>query len=89
MRDRYLQITFQKGKPFAAYLYLPRGSDERSLRSEEAEHGMVIDYGANDHPIGVELTAPEFVTIERLNHVLLRLKMPLMREEELAQLSVA
>ena len=89
MRDRYLQITFRNGKPFAAYLYLPRGSDERSVRSEEAEHGIVADYGSNDQPIGIELTAPEFVTIERLNHVLLRLKMPLMREEELAQLSVA
>jgi hypothetical protein len=89
MRDRYLQITFQNGKPFAAYLYLPRGSDERSVQSEEAEHGMVIDYGANDHPIGVELTAPSLVTLDRLNQVLQRFSLPPMREEELAPLTAA
>jgi uncharacterized protein DUF2283 len=89
MKDRYLEVTFRNGKPFAAYLYLPRGSDERSVRSEEVEHGMVIDFGPNDHPIGIELTAPEQVTIDRLNQVLRRLKMPPMREGELAPLSAA
>jgi hypothetical protein len=87
MKDRYLEVTFRNGKPFAAYLYLPRGSDERSVRSEEVEHGMVIDFGPSDHPIGIELTAPEQVTIDRLNQVLRRLKIPPMREEELAPLS--
>jgi hypothetical protein len=24
MKQRYLEVTFRKGKPFAAYLYLPR-----------------------------------------------------------------
>jgi len=89
MKDRYLEVTFRNGKPFAAYLYLPRGTDERSVRSEEVEHGMVIDYGPHDHPIGIELTTPELVTIERLNQVLKRLNIPPMREEELAPLSAA
>ena len=89
MRDRYLQIIFRNGKPFAAYLYLPRATDERSVRSEEVEHGMVIDYGLSDHSIGVELTAPGLVTLDHLNKVLKRFDMPPMREEELALLSVA
>ncbi len=89
MRDRYLQITFHNGKPFAAYLYLPRGTDERSVRSEEVEHGMVIDYGANDHPIGVELTAPSLVALDRLNQVLQRLNIAPMRKGELAPLTTA
>ena len=89
MRDRYLQITFRNGKPFAAYLYLPRGSDERSVRSEEVEHGMVMDYGPNARPIGIELTAPDLVTLDRLNQVLQRFSIPTMREDELAPLSVA
>jgi len=89
MKDRYLEVTFRNGKPFAAYLYLPRGTDEHSVRSEEVEHGMVIDYGPNDHPIGIELTAPEQVTIERLNRVLQQLNLPPMREEELAPLTAA
>lgn len=89
MKDRYLEVTFRNGKPFSAYLYLPRGTDERSVRSEEVDHGMVIDYGPGDHPIGIELTAPELVTLDRLNQVLQRLSMAPMREEELAPLSAA
>ena len=89
MKDRYLEVTYRNGKPFAAYLHLPRKTDERSVRSEEAEHGMVIDYGPNDHPIGIELTAPGQVTIGRLNDVLKRLNVAPMREEELAPLSAA
>lgn len=89
MRDRYLQITFRNGKQFAAYLYLPRGTDAHSVRSEEVEHGMVIDYGPNDHPIGVELTAPSLVTLDRLNQVLQRLNIAPMRKGELAPLTAA
>ena len=89
MKERYLEVTFRNGKPLAAYLYLPRSADERSVRSEEVEHGMVIDFGPNDHPIGIELTVPEQITIDRLNKVLRRLNMAPMREEELAPLSAA
>jgi hypothetical protein len=89
MKDRYLEVTFRNGKPFAAYLYLPRGTDARSVRSEEIEHGMVIDYDPGDHPIGIELTAPDLVTLDRLNQVLQRFSIPLMREDELAPLSAA
>ena len=89
MKDRYLEVTYRNGKPFAAYLHLPRRTDERSVRSEEVEHGMVIDYGPSDHPIGIELTALEQVTSVRLNHVLKRLNLAPMREGELAPLSAA
>lgn len=89
MKDRYLEVTFRNGKPFAAYLYLPRQNGERSLRSEEAGHGMVIDYGSSDRPIGIELTAPEKVTLDRLNEVLKRLNLPPMKEDELAPLAAA
>ncbi|HEV8243161.1 MAG TPA: DUF2283 domain-containing protein [Nitrospirales bacterium] len=89
MKDRYLEVTFRNGKPFAAYLHLPKGAEERSVRSEEAEHGMVIDYGPNGNPIGIELTAPEQVTIDRLNQVLKRLNLEPMSERELAPLSAA
>ena len=89
MKDRYLEVTFRRGKPFAAYLYLPRAVEERSVRTEEVGYGMIVDYGSNDRPLGIELTAPEQVTIERLNQVLDRLQMPPMRDEEFAPLSAA
>ena len=89
MKDRYLEVTFRRGKPFAAYLYLPRATEDRSVRTEEVGYGMIVDYGTNDQPLGIELTVPEQVTIERLNQVLARLQMSPMREEEFAPLSVA
>jgi hypothetical protein len=89
MKDRYLEVTFRRGKPFAAYLYLPRAAEDRSVRTEEVGYGMIVDYGTNDQPRGIELTAPEQVTIERLNQVLARLQMSPMREEEFAPLSAA
>jgi hypothetical protein len=89
MKERYLEVTFRNGKPFAAYHYLPRQNGERSARSEEAGHGMVVDYGSGDRPIGIELTAPEKVTLDRLNEVLKRLNMPPMKEDELAPLAAA
>ena len=89
MKERYLEVTFRNGKPFATYLYLPRQNGERSVRSEEAGYGMVIDYGSSDRPIGIELTAPEKVTLGRLNEILKRLSLPPMKEDELAPLAAA
>lgn len=89
MKDRYLEVTFRHGKPLAAYLYLPRRPNERSVRSEEAGYGMVIDYGLDNHPIGIELTAPVQVTLERLNGLLRRLNLEPMRENDLTPLAAA
>ena len=89
MKDRYLEVTFRRGKPFAAYLYLPRAAEDRSVRTEEVGYGMIVDYGTNDQPLGIELTAPDQVTMDRLNQVLDRLQMPPMRDEEFAPLSAA
>jgi hypothetical protein len=89
MKERYLEVTFRNGKPFAAYLYLPRQNGERSVRSEEAGHGMIIDYGPNDRPLGIELTAPDQITLDRLNGILKRLNLPPMKDEELAPLAAA
>ncbi len=50
---------------------------------------MVIDYGLKGHPIGIELTAPAQVTLERLNTILRRLNVPPAREEELTPLAAA
>lgn len=89
MKERYLEVIFSHGKAFAAYPYLPRQNGERSVRSEEAGHGMVINYGPNDHPIGIELTAPSQATLVRLNGVLRGLDLAPMKEHELAPLVAA
>ena len=59
MRERYLEITFRKGKPLAAYYYLPRKFGDKSAKTKTAGKGILIDYNAAGHPIGIEITAPE------------------------------
>ena len=89
MRDRYLEVTFRKGKPIAAYLYLPRDPGEKSQRTEKVGGGMLIDYGKGGRPIGIEITAPQHVSLETINHILAKLKIRLVQEEELAPLVAA
>lgn len=89
MRDAYLQVTFRGGRPFAAYYYLPRGAHDASARTERAEPGLVIDFAADDRPIGIEITAPARLTVEAFNRVLARLGFPAVEADELAPLHAA
>ena len=74
MTERCLQVTYRKGRPFAAYLYLSRPTSEKSTRTEAAADGLlVVDFAADGRPIGVEITAPGSVTLERVNETLRRL----------------
>ncbi|MEM1010756.1 MAG: DUF2283 domain-containing protein [Planctomycetota bacterium] len=70
MKGRYLEVTYRKGKPLAAYLYLPRRDGDTVARSEPAAAEMVVDYTADGRAIGVELLAPVTMRLDQLNHVL-------------------
>lgn len=89
MRDKYLEVTFRKGKAIAAYLYLPREPGEKSQRTEKAEEGILIDYGKDNRPIGIEITAPQQVNLEVINQILAELKVHLLQEEEFPPLVTA
>ena len=70
MKAPYLEVTFRNGRPFAAYLYLPRGAGEKSVRAQRVEPGMVVDFGRTGRPIGIEITAPGMVTADDVNRLL-------------------
>ena len=80
MVGTYLEVTFRHGRAMAAYLYLPRQPEERSVRTRRVEPGMVIDFGASGNPLGIEITAPEQVSLNAVNQVLQDLGMPLLQE---------
>jgi hypothetical protein len=86
MKERYLEVTFRRGKPLAAYLHLPRNAAAKSGRSEQAAVGMVVDYAATGEAIGVEITAPAQVTVRDVNAVLAKLGLSPLSPEELAPL---
>jgi hypothetical protein len=89
MRDRYLEITFRKGKPLAAYLYLSRAAGVKSLRTEPRGAGLLVDFGPEDQPIGLEMTAPGQTTAHQINEVLHSLDLSPMAEDELSPLEAA
>lgn len=65
-----LEVTYRKGRPVAAYFYLPRRDEDRAVRTERRENGLLVDFASDDRPIGIEITAPSALTLDRLNHVL-------------------
>lgn len=74
MTERSLQVTYRKGRPFAAYLHLSHATGEKSARTVASSDGLlVVDYGAGGRPVGVEITAPRAVSLERLNELLAEL----------------
>jgi uncharacterized protein YuzE len=71
MTERSLQVTYRKGKPFSAYLHLTHQTGEKSTRTVPSADGLlVVDYGHNGKAIGVEITAPSAVPLDRLNRLL-------------------
>ena len=89
MKARYLEVTFRKGKPLAAYLYLPREPGAKSAKTENVGSGLLVDYQADGRPIGLEITAPSKVTLDQINAVLKRLNLPLLEPQDLTPLQAA
>ncbi len=86
MKSSYLEVTFRRGRPLAAYLYLPRAPEDKSGHVEQAGSGLLVDYTADGKPIGIEITSPAQVGITELNCVLGRLHAPAVANEDIAPL---
>lgn len=89
MRETYLEATFRHGRAIAAYLYLARDPGEKSCRTKRVEPGMVIDFNSAGRAIGIELTAPEQVSLPALNQVLADLGIYPVTPADLAPLKAA
>ena len=89
MKERYLEVTYRRGKPIAGYLYLPRANGVKSARTEEAAPGLLVDFSASGEPIGLEVIAPTQVTIEDINGALADLGLEPVEPEEMAPLLAA
>jgi hypothetical protein len=87
MKQRYLEVTFRKGKPFAAYLYLPRPSGARAARTVDGGHGIRVDLDDQGSPMGLEITSPSLVSVAELNAVLARHGVAPLDAEEWAPLA--
>ena len=89
MKEAYLEVTFRRGRPVAGYYYLPRRPGEKCVRTTRVEPGLVIDFGRTGKPIGIEITAPEQITVALCNRVLKDLGLPALKRTDLAPLRAA
>lgn len=90
MTERSLQVTYRKGRVFAAYLHLSHPTGEKSARTVASPDGLlVVDYAATGRPVGVEITAPHAVPLERLNQLLADIGEAPLAEQEYRPLRAA
>jgi uncharacterized protein YuzE len=89
MNESYLEVTFRHGRPLAAYYCLPRSPKDKSHRTKRIEPGLVIDFRRDGKPIGIEILAPEKLTLTAFNRVLRDLGLPTLKRADLAPLRAA
>jgi uncharacterized protein YuzE len=89
MNESYLEVTFRHGRPMAAYYYLPRRPKDRSYRTKRIEPGLVIDFARDGKPIGIEIVAPDKLTLPVFNRVLRELGFRPLKRADLAPLMAA
>ncbi len=89
MNESYLEVTFRHGRALAAYYYLPRRPKDKSHRTKRVEPGLVIDFRRDGRPIGIEILAPNELTLSTFNRVLRDLGLPTLKRQDLAPLRAA
>lgn len=69
MKTPSLQITYRKGKPFAAYIYLAPKPKHESTRTKRIRPGVVVDFGPENQPRGIEVVSPSLISLQDLRDV--------------------
>jgi len=73
----------------AAYYYFPRRPKDKSHRTKRVEPGLVIDFTRDGRAIGIEILAPDKLTLTVFNRVLRELGFSPLKRADLAPLMVA
>lgn len=64
-----LQVTYRKGKPLAAYIYLAAHAGQKAARTKELAPGLLVDFDANDEPFGIEVVSPDLVSSSEIDRL--------------------
>lgn len=59
------------------------------MRIEKAGAGFSIDYGQSGRPIGIEITAPDNISLQVINEILAKLNLGPAKQEDFASLLAA
>lgn len=89
MEPMSIQVTYRRGKPFAAYIHLGRKPGEESVRSEEVAPELIADYGADGRVLGVEVVSPGATTVDEIFEVFDKLDLVRPTADDLSPLVAA
>jgi uncharacterized protein YuzE len=89
MSEVFLEISFHGGKPFAAYLRLPRDHGAKIARTREVRPGLVVDFAADGKPMGIEIVHPSQTSAETILAVIEEVHAAPVSLQELAPLRAA
>jgi len=84
-----LQITYRKGKPFAAYIYLAHRHGQKSVRTKAITEDLLIDYAQDGTPLGIEIVSPGMVSLDEIQRVFDSLGFDRLEPSELDPLKAA
>jgi uncharacterized protein YuzE len=62
-----VQVTYRKGQPFAAYIYLQRSPGRRCAMTRKVSSEVLIDYAEDGTPLGIEVVSPGHVSLEEIH----------------------
>lgn len=71
-----LTISYQHGEAYAAYLTLPHPMRAKVHRTRQFEGEILVDFGRDGMPLGIEMLDPRRTSLTRLNRVMKKLKLP-------------
>ena len=89
MKAPYIEVTYRRGRPPAAYVYLDRAPGEKSVRTDTVGAGLLVDYSETGRPIGIEVTNPGQASVDALNQALQDLGLPALADRDSAPLRAA
>lgn len=84
-----LKVTYRRGRPIAAYVYLPRQAGDRVAATERLDPAVLLDRSDDGRLIGVEIVDPGLCGPDRLIEILRSLGQDKIDREELGPLAAA
>ena len=84
-----VKVSFYAGKPFAAYVYLPRKTRQKVAETDEVKPGILVDYDSKGRAMGVEIVSPTAVSLKDVAEVVRKAAGESIRLGDLAPLHAA
>jgi uncharacterized protein YuzE len=84
-----LKVTYRRGRPIAAYVYLPRQVGDHVATTERLDAAVLVDRTTDGRAIGIEIVDPSQCGPDRVMGILQSLGQPEVDRDEFQPLAAA